>query len=470
MIDNINAKAREIDPEDLEHHIDEMISLTGTAESVSSVTPRIIQAAYRCPMCDKLITIPQDGGVLVRPQSCPDPFCGFTGNGERFRLDERRSLYEDIQKIHLLADTQGGAPIPVSAIAKDRLAGMIYPGSKVLIIGTPVRSGNRILLDIRTMERLPCGFGSIKLNGRDIGIIEEVSHEPLFFERFVDSVLPPSYGPLRMRQAVTLMLFSGSDSDYRSDMPYDSLCVNIVLTGSTKERRRRILKRIASLTPGSRYVPEDDPVPGGLFSTAVGKGSDMVHRAGLIPLACGSVACMEGLDRKEAVFPWAYDPSVRTEPIWSGGVYGFSLPHTCSFLAEGEYDEPVSQRLMDYFDAEFRLPDGEEECNKQGMKPFDDGFIRRYIAHSKSVDPVTDMGMEDYIWDMDSEDYPAYPTENTFWSVKRLADAYTRMHLRQYVWKESVKVARQILSESEYVKNHRDPPEPDTGKDCKKGE
>ena len=470
MMKNISEIARNIDPRYLDAHIGETVSMSGTAVSITSVTPRIFRAAYRCPMCNRSITIPQDGDVLNPPDKCPDPFCGFSGEGRQFLLDERRTLYEDIQRVSLLADVRGSDPIPVTAVAKDHLAGRICPGSRVMIAGTPVRSGKDIVFDIQAVERLPYGFGSVKVGSKDIEIIQKVSHEPLFFERFVDSVLPSSYGPLRMRQAVTLMLFSGSDSGYRSDMPYDSLCVNLVLTGGTKKRRRRILERVASLAPGSLHVPEDDPIPGGLFSTAVGKGRDMVHHAGLIPLACGSVACVEGLDRKEAVFPWAYDPSVRTEPIWSGGVYGFSLPHTCSFLAEGEYDEPVSQRLMDYFDAEFRLPDGKEECPQDEPKAFDDGFIRRYIAYSKCVNPVTDMGMEDYIWDMDSEDYPAYPTENTFWSVKRLADAYTRMHLRQYVRKESVKVARQILSESEYAKNHRNPPGTNIEKDSKKGE
>ncbi len=506
LSDSRSKMVRDLRSDDLSNYL----AIDGLVRKTTEVRPRIFLAVFRCLTCGHEFGIEQNGGDIDEPVQCPG--CDKSSNKTSFLLLQDKSEFKDFQNIEIQESPEelrgGEQPQRLKGWVKHDLVGEVSPGDRItfngILDGKPKRSSSRsrsrvfdIYMDVKGIEVKEYEFEDLELSAEDRKEIEEAAEDPRIFAKVVNSIAPSIHGLREEKTGLALQLFSG----VRKEMPDGTITrgdIHILLVGDPGTAKSQLLRYISDLSPRGMYASGKGSTGAGLTAAAVREEvmgeSQWVLEAGTLVLADGGIACVDELDKMRSEDRSAMHEAMEQQSISvaKAGINA-TLNSRCAVLgaANPEYGrfevhENISQQidlpppLISRFDLIFALidkPDREKDAQiashilslheegemieKEGVDidiekefspVFDKEFLRKYIAHAKTITPVmTDRAiekLEDFylqLRDKGSED--SIPvTARQLESLVRLSEASARAHLRDQVTQEDAQRAINVTN------------------------
>ncbi len=484
------------------------LGITGLVRKTTEVRPRVSEAAFRCQRCGSEFKIEQSGGEIEEPMECVE--CGKSANKTSFVLLKDESEFKDFQNIEIQESPEelrgGEQPQRLKGWVKHDLVGQVSPGDRItlngILDGRP-KSKSRstqsrvfdIYMQVNGIEVKEYEFEDLELNEEDRKEIKEAASDPRIFTKIVNSIAPSIQGLYTEKIGLALQLFSG----VRKEMPDGTITrgdIHILLVGDPGTAKSQLLRYISDLSPRGMYASGKGSTGAGLTAAAVKEEvmgeSQWVLEAGTLVLADGGIACVDELDTMRSEDRSAMHEAMEQQSISvaKAGINA-TLNSRCAVLgaANPEYGrfevhENISQQidlpppLISRFDLIFALidqPDKEKDSQianhilslheegemiesegadfeKEFSPEYDKEFLRKYIAHAKTLTPVmTDTAMdklEDFylqLRDKGSDD--SIPvTARQLESLVRLSEASARAHLREQVTAEDAERAISVTN------------------------
>ncbi len=500
---------RDLRADDLANYL----AIDGLVRKATEVRPKLSKAVFRCNACQAEFKVKQNGSDIEEPIQCAE--CGKSSNKTNFILMQDKSEFENFQNIEIQEspdELRGGEqPQRLKTWVKDDLVGEVSPGDRItlngILDGSPKRKSSRsksrvfdIFMRVNGIEVKEYEFEDLELSEEDRKKIKEAAEDPRIFARIVNSIAPSIHGLHTEKIGLALQLFSG----VRKEMPDGSMTrgdIHILLVGDPGTAKSQLLRYIADLSPRGMYASGKGSTGAGLTAAAIREEvmgeSRWVLEAGTLVLADGGIACVDELDKMRAEDRSAMHEAMeqQTISVAKAGINA-TLNSRCAVLgaANPEYGrfevhENISQQidlpppLISRFDLIFALIDkpdkkkdseiaehilnlheeGERiekedvDIEKEFSPELGKEFLRKYVAHAKSITPVmTDKAMtklEDFYLDLRSQggedSIPA--TARQLESLVRLTEASARAHLREQATIEdaerAIKVTQYFLEQ-----------------------
>ncbi|KUK04589.1 LAGLIDADG family homing endonuclease [Methermicoccus shengliensis] len=311
-------------------HIGRLIAVPGLIRKITEVRPRVVRAVFRCDRCDEEIPISQNKPELKEPKVCPREDCG----SREFTLLAEKSEFVDTQKLRVQEapeELEGGEqPQTLDVLCEDDLAGRVYPGDRVVVVGIlRIRQrGERerksplfdLMLEGNSIEVMEQEFEELEILDEDIKKIKELASHPDISGMITRSIAPSIYGYEDIKEAIALQLFSGV-SKLLPDGAHIRGDIHILLVGDPGIAKSQLLRYVKRLAPRGIYTSGKSTTSAGLTATAVkdefGDGRWTLE-AGALVMADKGIAAVDELDKMrpedrsalhEAMEQQSYHPS-----------------------------------------------------------------------------------------------------------------------------------------------------------------
>ena len=488
-------------------HLGKFISINGLVKKVTEVRPKLQDAAFQCQKCGAVIKVPQEGNILTEPTECYADQ-GGCGRKSTFKLLTEKSVFIDSQKLELQESPEGlrgGAqPMRLIVYLEDDLVGDVVPGDRITVNGilrvqTRRRGTMKLtefnkVMDANSIEIKEQAFEEIFISEDDKKNIEELSKDPMLYEKIRSSIAPTIYGLEKEKDALALQLFGGVPK-YMPDGTRIRGDIHILLVGDPGTAKSQLLRYISQLAPRSIYTSGKSSSAAGLTASAVksdefGEGGWTLE-AGALVLADLGIACVDEMDKMNPKDRDALHQAMEQQEISvaKAGINA-TLKSRCALLGAanpklGRFDEyaPIADQinippaLLSRFDLIFPLTDRPDRDNddalashvlmvhKYGetlqheenvemmeiMPVIDPEFLRKYIAYAKrNVFPVLSKEAMDrireYYVDMRAKSKETIPfTPRQLEAFIRIAEASARMRLSPVVTEEDANRAIDIV-------------------------
>ena len=428
MIRNIRSK-----------HIERFMRVEGIVRQKSDVRPQVTAAKFECPLCGNIINVLQLNGSFKEPSKCG---CGRKG---KFTLLSKELV--DAQGIVLEESSEslegGEQPKRINVLLKDDLVSPLSerktnPGSKISIIGiikeVPIilKTGSKstrfdLMVDANYIEAVEETFYEIEISEEDEQKIIELSQDPNFYSKLVDSIAPSIYGYDKVKEAMLLQLVGGVRK-VRSDKVVSRGDMHVLLVGDPGSGKSAILKRIAIIAPKGRYVAGRGVSGAGLTASVVRdeflKGWSL--EAGALVLASNGICCIDEMDKMTPEDRDAMHEALeqQTVSIAKANIQATLISRTTVLAAAnpkfGRFDPygiiaeqiDLPPTLINRFDLIFIFKDIPEETKDEKMAShilklhqepdlyepeIPTEFLRKYIAYVKQkIEPsITDDALQE---------------------------------------------------------------------------
>ncbi|MEF8873360.1 MAG: minichromosome maintenance protein MCM [Candidatus Thermoplasmatota archaeon] len=485
------------------------LAIDGLVRKATEVRPKISNAVFRCGACNTEFKVKQNGSDIEEPIQCAE--CGKSSNKTNFILLKDKSEFENFQNIEIQEspdELRGGEqPQRLKTWVKDDLVGEVSPGDRItlngILDGTPKRKSSRsqsrvfdIFMRVNGIEVKEYEFEDLELSQEDKQKIKKAAKDSRIFAKIVNSIAPSIHGLYHEKIGLALQMFSG----VRKEMPDGSMTrgdIHILLVGDPGTAKSQLLRYIAELSPRGMYASGKGSTGAGLTAAAIREEvmgeSRWVLEAGTLVLADGGIACIDELDKMRDEDRSAMHEAMeqQTISVAKAGINA-TLNSRCAVLGAAnpqygrfEVHENISQQidlpppLISRFDLIFALIDkpdkkkdqeiaehilnlheegerikkkGDTEVEKEFSPELDKEFLRKYIAHAKSINPVmTEEAMtklEDFYLQLrergGEESIPA--TARQLESLVRLTEASARAHLREQATLEDAERAINVTN------------------------
>ncbi|MHC1593505.1 MAG: minichromosome maintenance protein MCM [Methermicoccaceae archaeon] len=368
-------------------HIGRFVAIPGLIRKITEVRPRVTRAVFRCDACGGEVALSQTRPELIEPKMCPDEDC----ESRFLTLIPEKSEFLDTQKLRIqeAPEELGGGEQPQTLDVKceDDLAGKVYPGDRVVIVGI-LRIKNRserdrktplfdLVLDGNSIEVMEQEFEELEIIGEDIKKIEELSERPTITQMIKKSIAPSIYGYEDIKEAIALQLFSGvpkflpDGTQIRGD-------IHILLVGDPGIAKSQLLRYVVRLAPRGIYTSGKSTTSAGLTATAVkdefGDGRWTLE-AGALVMADKGIAAVDELDKMRTDDRSALHEAMeqQTVSVAKAGILA-TLKSRCALLGAanpklGRFDEyvPIAEQinmapaLLSRFDLIFVMKDRPEQ-------------------------------------------------------------------------------------------------------------
>lgn len=329
-------------------HLNRMIAVKGLVRNVVQVRPRLHLGAFRCLRCQGITYMVQERMTYREPVECSN--CGKNRSNTVFRLSVEDSFFIDSQKIEVQESPEGlrGGEQPqrlVAYLEKD-LAGMLYPGNKVILNGilraTPPKTSRsppttfNIYLDVVGIELEEHDFEDIEITADEEEEIKELSRDPAIYDRIATSIAPTIYGLEEEKHVLALQLFGGvtkmapDNTRIRGD-------IHVLLVGDPGTAKSQLLTYISRLSPRGIYASGQAATKAGLTAAAVrdefGEGRWTLE-AGALVLADRGIACIDEIDKMRSEDRSSMHEAMaqQTVSVAKAGITA-TLQARCSILA-----------------------------------------------------------------------------------------------------------------------------------------
>ncbi|MFX1598747.1 MAG: hypothetical protein ACFFC5_06755, partial [Promethearchaeota archaeon] len=201
-------------------HIGKFIMVDGILTRSSEVKPQIIEAAFQCQRCGRIIVRAQEWGPITAPPICDSPSCGRKGP---FNLMEDMSKFIDWQKIRIQERPEdlppGQLPRTLDAILRRDLVDVARPGDRIAIVGllrsNPTRQRGReietfdIFLDTNYVDVSEKELEKVEITPDEEKVIIDLSKDEWIHQKVVASIAPSVFGNEAIKEAIALQLFAG---------------------------------------------------------------------------------------------------------------------------------------------------------------------------------------------------------------------------------------------------------------------
>lgn len=302
-------------------HMSQFISVEGLVRKSNEVRPRVQNAAFKCLRCGHITTIFQEEAMIREPMECAKDEgggggCGRGAGATKFKLDKELSTFIDTEKIEIQEKPEGlegGAqPQSLTAYVEDDIAGMIFPGARIVINGIldsrMRRKGSQgqttfdIFVNVNCIEFMEADAFDIEVSDEEMADIEELAAEPNIIEMLRDSISPTISGNLFEKEALALQLFGGVPKK----MPDGTAIrgdIHVLLVGDPGTAKSQLLRYMSNITPRGIYASGKSSTGAGLTAAAVKDDwseGRWTLEAGALVLADKGLACIDELDKMSA--------------------------------------------------------------------------------------------------------------------------------------------------------------------------
>lgn len=459
-------------------YLGELIEFEGIVRRRSEVRAQLARAVYRCKRC---------GGEFV--WSGGDLICTLCERSGPFDLLKDRSGFVDVQRllIHEPYDqiTGVGEPKSIEVIVKGDIVDTATPGERVRVVG---------IVDLlslgkdtrgRLVEFRPIVEGlyiesqesrEMDISEADIEKIRSAAADPAILSNLVRSVAPSILGHEWIKLAL-LMQQVGGKFIRNSDGTTSRGDIHILLAGDPSTGKSTLLSFVAEISPRAVRAAGGGVSGVGLTAAVVRDDDEWVLEAGVLPLASGGIAIVDEFDKMSED-----DRNHLHEALEHGEIHidkasiHAVLPARCALLAaanpkHGRFDpyEPLAaqinlkEALLSRFDLIFACRDVPDEqrdreiaehilSGAEAANPvFDTGFLRKYLAHARGLNPVMNRECEERLASYYQElrrkgtstgYYPIYP--RALRSLKRLAEASARLRLSEEITRDDAENAIRV--------------------------
>jgi len=500
-LDRVNVRYRNLPAETPlrrigAEHISRLIMVHGIIVRSSSVTPLVVRATFRCPVCGELNHIEQSGQTIQKPQKCI-----ACDNRKGFTLVPRESLFIDSQNVAIQERPEdlppGQLPRSVHVELKDDLVDIARPGDRITLTGfirlLPKygRGGELRTFDIQVdssyLEISGREMELMEISPEDEEAIQEMARDPWVFQKIMASMAPSIYGYDHIKESILYLLFGGVLKE-RPDMRIRG-DVNVLLVGDPGTAKSQMLNFAAKAAPRGLMTTGRGSTAAGLTAAVVKEGGtgSFVLEAGALVLADKGVCCIDEIDKMRDEDRGAIHPAMEQQvvPIAKGGIVA-TLNSRTSILAAanpslGRYNpyQTIAQNItlpvtiLSRFDLIWILkdqPDSQMDADvaqhilglhrmlTSSEPPLDMEFLKKYISYAKNIRPViTDEVIErfsDFYVKMRNasveggEAAAIAITARQLESLVRLAEARAKAHLRTEITVEDAEAVINLMTKS----------------------
>ncbi len=462
-------------------NIAHLVMVNGIVVRASSITPLVIRATFRCPVCGEMNHLEQSGQTLMKPQKCL-----ACDNRKGFELVPKESVFIDSQKVTIQERPEdlppGQLPRSVNVELKDDIVDIARPGDRITLTGFIKllprygRGGELRTFDLNVDASYVDVAGReaelLKLSPEEEEEIREIADDPLVFTKLLSSIAPSIYGNDYIKEAVLYLLIGGVGKDMEDVRTRGD--INVLLVGDPGIGKSQMLNYAAKVAPRGMMTTGRGSSAAGLTAAVVKEGGtgNFVLEAGALVLADKGICCIDEMDKMREEDRGAIHPAMEQQivPIAKGGIVA-TLNARCAILAAanpalGRYNpyQTIGQNitmpvtLLSRFDLIFVLrdtPDSELDNNiathilqlhkdqTLSSPPLDMAMMRRYISYAKTITPrITNEVVErfrDYYVKMRTasveggESSAISITARQLEALVRLSEARAKAHLREEI-------------------------------------
>jgi replicative DNA helicase Mcm len=296
-------------------HIGRLIQISGLMMRASEVKPLLVDAVFKCRLCDEEIPQPQEDGRYTEP-----PICPVCGKKTSMRLLPKKSRFMDWQKVRIQESPEelppGQMPRSVDVVLEGDIVDLSRPGDLVRITGilqtSPDFSRRRgrlatfnVNIDAVGIEIAEKEYEQVDITEEDEKRIRELAEDPYVHERIYASIAPSIHGHERIKESIALLLFGGVGKTLPDGTRLRGKS-NILMIGDPGTGKSQILKFVSSLASRSLYTSGKGTSAAGLTAAVVHDTDTgaMTLEAGALVLADQGIACIDEFDKM--------DPNDRT--------------------------------------------------------------------------------------------------------------------------------------------------------------
>jgi len=476
-------------------HINKFIQVRGIITRLSSIEPFVSRAVFLCRDCGHAMARLQKpySARFVKPPKCED--CG----SRELELDPDNSTFLKYQSSIIQDQPEklkgGQMPRQLHMVFLEDLCDNVIPGDRVVITGIlrmveearDTRPVKRIVFIANHIEKESKDVEDIKItHEEEQRILEEVKSSD-FKEKLIDSFAPTIHGYRKEKFGILLSLFGGED-DYSPTGEQRRRRIHVLLVGDPSTAKSHLLDFTAQVAP--RAVKASGKGVSGVGLTAAANRDELTGKwtvdAGTLVLADQGFAILDELDKMSK-----NDRDNLHEPMEQGRIdfakAGINMvlnaratviaaanPKLGRFNPMRSVPEQIDlpPTLFSRFDLIFMFvdePDQKRDLQvaeaflerwykpEEVRPPYSPEFLQKIIAYARRK--IKNLKMTEEAYKYVKEQYaklrnavkksgdngPIPFTPRQLGAMVRLAEAYARMHLRDTVTLEDVKVAKELI-------------------------
>ena len=452
----------------LEDYEGRTVKLTGYLAYVQNPpVERMNSATWYCNVCGR------EEKTRIQPTEC------FTCEKKtRFTLDESSVIKERIQECILTEEYESnpsGFQLNLSVIVKGNDVGKYAPGDHVSltgkVIGVLVKQKGKepfyqYLVEVATIfkdEKL------VVITEEDLQRIDNFSKQENVLEKLSEMLAPGIIGHEVVKKALILQA-AGSEDMERGGLRIRGR-IHILLVGDPGTGKSQLLMSTRKLSPKALY--NTDASAAGLTAAVDEINGKRVMVAGIMVLADNGIAAIDELEKMNKDDRKAIHPAMEQGEIHKSkaGLHAsFKSRASVVAAANPKYsrfsaNEGISQQialedsLLNRFDLIFIFMEksGTRDYEKKramdiligGDSSKDDGFLMKYIHHSKNIRPAIPLSIMEKIGEyfsaLRSEHKDQFLNTRTLESLQRLTMASARIRLREEADIEDFENARELV-------------------------
>ena len=324
---------RDLDPSDMDH----LIAVKGLVIRATPVIPDMVEAFFKCAVCDHSTRVSIDRGRIHEPTQCPREVCSSKNT---MQIIHNRCTFRNKQVIKLQetpdAVPAGQTPHSVSVCVYDELVDFCKAGDRVLMTGifrvSPVRVNPRQravksihktyvdVLHIQKVDTKRMGIDPSTLQEQDStenehewGLtetkkvspeeeqkIKEVAARPDIYDLLSRSLAPSIFEMEDVKKGVLLQLFGGTNKSFqKGGSPRYRGDINILLCGDPSTSKSQLLQYVHKIAPRGVYTSGKGSSAVGLtaYVTRDPETRQLVLESGALVLSDGGVCCIDEFDK-----------------------------------------------------------------------------------------------------------------------------------------------------------------------------
>lgn len=481
-----------------------LVTIEGIIRKSSNIKGRQFQVSYTCKNCgnEKIIFLDDPYQYnIIKPGICE--YCKNTDFKLTSKDDRNTKDYTSLLKGNETTAINIPKMIDYQYLELQSLTGSIYGGTNVSTVKLrvennlceTVKAGNKIKatgiikaipsenktqvmpsfdfeMFVNNIENIEKDITELEITTDDIRQIKELSEKPNLMELITNTVGSNLAEMDRIKKAVTLQLFGGSETN-KNDR---NGRIHILIIGDPGIGKSKVLNSAVNLIPRAKYINGVSTTSAGLTATAVqGTNNQWNLEAGALVLCNNGLLAIDEFTKMNDT-----DLNGLLEAMENGrvsiskaGITG-NLPANTTILAatnpkKGSFNryKPLIEQisidgaLFSRFDLIFLLEDKpnrerdnkianailtkDNENNKETVQL---DLLRKYIGYARQnynpnlTDEAREVLKEWYInlrSESTEENIPV--TARELEAIKRLAEANAKMHLRNLVTISDVKTA-----------------------------
>lgn len=299
-------------------HMSQFISVEGLVRKANEVRPRVSFAAFKCMRCGHITNIIQEESMIREPMECAKDEgggggCGRVAGSTKFKLDKELSSFIDTEKIEIQEQPEdlnaGAQPQSLTAYVEDDIAGMIFPGARIIINGVldsrMRHKGSQgqttfdIFVNINSIEFVEADAYEIEISDEEMEEIEKLAANPNAIDIISSSISPTIFGLDIEKEALALQLFGGI-AKQMPDGTHIRGDIHMLLVGDPGTAKSQLLRYMSDITPRGIYASGQAATGAGLTAAAVKdewSEGRWTLEAGALVLADKGLACIDELDK-----------------------------------------------------------------------------------------------------------------------------------------------------------------------------